>query len=69
MDERNNGTLVEMAHYLLHAKDLLTKFWAKFFYYANYLLNLVLTRVDSFVTPIEKWCKKNPLVGHLGTFR
>ena len=44
-------------------------FLAEAVYYANYTLNLVLTYVFVSMTPIEKWCGKKPLVGHLRTFR
>lgn len=69
MDKRKKHTLVEMAHYALHAKDLTTKFWAKVVYYSDYLLNLVLTRVVSYMTPVKKCCGNKPSVGHLKTFR
>jgi hypothetical protein len=52
--ERKNQTLVEMAHCLLQAKCLSTKFWAKAIYCSNYLLNLILTKVVCDVTLIEK---------------
>ena len=57
-----------MAHYLLQDKDIMTKFWVESIYYDNYLLNLVLTRVVSSMTPIKKWCGKKPSVSHLRTF-
>ena len=68
MVERKNCTLVELACYLLHAKDLLTKFWAEVVYYANYILNLVLTSLVSSMTPMKKLCGKKPSVNHLRTF-
>lgn len=57
-----------MAYYLLQAKYMLTMFWAKIVYYANYLMNLDLSRVVYSITLVEKWCGKKPQVGHLKTF-
>ena len=68
MDERKKCTLIYMAHCILQDKDLLTKFWANVVYYANYLLNLVLTHAVNSMTPIDKWCVKKPSSGHLKIF-
>ena len=57
-----------MARCLLHAKDLLTKFWAEVVYCENYLLNQILMREVYDVTPIKKWCGKKLSVSHLRTF-
>ena len=63
MVERTNRTLVDIYHYLLQAKDLLTIFFAEVIYYANYLMNLVLTCAVSSMTLTEKWCgNKSSLV-------
>ena len=63
-----NKTLVEMDRCLLQTKDMPIVFWVEVVYYANYLLNQVLTKEVGMVTPIEKWWGKNPLVNHLRTF-
>ena len=69
MAERKNMILVEMACCLLHAKDLLSKFWVEAIYSENYLLNLVLTRFVSYVILVKKWCGKKPSIGYLINFR
>jgi len=56
-----------MARCLLQAKDLPTKFWAEVVYCSNYVLNLVLTRAVSNMTPVDKWRGQKPSVGHHGT--
>jgi hypothetical protein len=58
-----------MAHCLLQAKDLSTHFWDEVVYYANYLLNHILTRAISSVTLVKRWCGKNPSFNHLRVFR
>ena len=48
-----------MAHCILQAKYLQTKFWDEAIYYANYLLNLISICVVSFMTSVKKWCGKS----------
>ena len=43
----------------------MTKFWVEAIYCANYLLDRILTRVVSFVTPVERWCENKPSIDHL----
>jgi len=57
-----------MARCLLQDKDLPPHFWVEAVYYANYLLNRILTQVIPSMTLVKRWYGKKPSVGHLCVF-
>jgi len=54
--------------WILQAKDLPPHFWAEALYCANYILNSISTQTIPSMTPIERWCGRNPLNNHLHIF-
>jgi hypothetical protein len=57
-----------MDRFFLQAKYMPPRFWDEVVYGENYLLKFISTQVIPSMNPVEQWCGKNPLVGHLCVF-
>lgn len=60
--ERDNRTVMEMAHSILHAKDLPITLWAEAVNTTICILNRTINHELGTVTPYEKWFGEKPSV-------
>ena len=66
--ERMNRTLVELAHTMLTASELLEFLWEATVAHAAYLQNMSYTKPRANTTPYQIWHNKKPDVSHLCKF-
>ena len=66
--ERKHQTIVEMARYMLHAKNLHYKFWVEAMFCATYLINMTPTKALKDITPEEAWSSRKLDLHHLWIF-
>jgi hypothetical protein len=66
--ERKNRSLKEMASFMLHAKSLPQRLWAKALNYATYIQKRSPRRFVKDKTPYEAWSGLKPEVAHFCIF-
>lgn len=66
--ERYNRTILESAKSMLHFSGLKLELWAEASACAVYLLNRVLCKAMTDMTPYEGWHKRKPNLSHLRVF-
>jgi transposase InsO family protein len=66
--ERKNRVIQEMAHVMIHSKNLAQHFWGEAVNIACHIINRVYLRPETNKTPYEIWRGKNPTVKYFRTF-
>lgn len=66
--EHRNRTVMEMARSLLKGMKLPAMLWGEAVRHAVYVLNRLLTRALTGMTPYEAWSEKKPDISHLHVF-
>jgi hypothetical protein len=66
--ERDNRTICEAAHSMLHLHDVPLKLWAELIHTAVHILNRTINTQVGFTTPYELWFHRKPSVSHYRTF-
>jgi hypothetical protein len=66
--ERKNSVIQEMAHVMIHSKNLAQHFWGEAVNTACHIINRVYLRPEINKTPYEIWRGKKPTVKYFRTF-
>jgi hypothetical protein len=66
--ERKNRVIQEMAHVMIHSKNLAQHFWGEAVNTACHIINRVYLRPKTNKTPYEIWRRKKPTVKYFKTF-
>ena len=66
--ERENRTIVEAAHTMIHAKGIARSLWAEAVNSAVYAMNRTTNCKKDKVTPYGLWHKKKPNIAHMRPF-